>query len=225
MDITQTPPPPAFSGGQAANIPDTPSTVIGADFEMFLRMLTVQMTNQDPLNPIDSADYAVQLATFSGVEQQVQTNTLLSNLAGLLGGNDMSQMARWIGLEAQVGASMPFDGTPLSLTVSKDARADQVVLQVRNAQGDTVERLPVSLTATEILWDGLDSNGDPYAPGNYQFEIQSFVGGSLIGQRSAKPFSSVVEVQQHGTQTSLVLSSGAVVTPDQITSVRDPLHV
>ena len=46
-----------------------PSRAISSDFDTFLRMLTVQMRNQDPLDPIDSADYAVQLATFSGVEQ------------------------------------------------------------------------------------------------------------------------------------------------------------
>lgn len=220
MDVTQAPP-PAFSGNPSGAAAETPSTVIGADFEMFLRMLTVQMTNQDPLNPIDSADYAVQLATFSGVEQQVQTNTLLSNLAGLLGGNDMSQMARWIGLEAQVGSTMSFDGTPLTLAVPRDAGADQIVLQVRNTQGDTVQRLPLALNETTVSWDGLDDNGDPFPPGNYEFEIQSFVGGSLIGSRSAKPFSNIVEVQQNGSQTSLVLESGLAISPDQITSVRE----
>ena len=38
---------------------------ISADFETFLKMLTVQMQNQDPLNPVDSSDYATQLATFT----------------------------------------------------------------------------------------------------------------------------------------------------------------
>ena len=47
-------------------------------------MLTVQMENQDPLNPVDSADYAVQLATFSSVEQQLRTNDLLSSLAATM---------------------------------------------------------------------------------------------------------------------------------------------
>ena len=46
----------------------------------FLKLLTTQMQNQDPLNPIDSTDYAAQLATFSGVEQQVRTNSLLADL-------------------------------------------------------------------------------------------------------------------------------------------------
>ena len=53
---------------------------ISSDFDTFLKMLTAQMQNQDPFNPIDSTDYATQLATFSGVEQQTRTNDLLTNL-------------------------------------------------------------------------------------------------------------------------------------------------
>ena len=49
--------------------------LISSDFDTFLKMLTAQMQNQDPMKPIDSADYAVQLATFSGVEQQVPEPT------------------------------------------------------------------------------------------------------------------------------------------------------
>ena len=47
------------------------AAVLSSDFETFLKMLTTQMQNQDPLNPVDSTDYATQLATFSSVEQQV----------------------------------------------------------------------------------------------------------------------------------------------------------
>ena len=55
----------------AANSQSTAAkAMINSDFETFLKMLTAQMENQDPLNPIESSDYAVQLATFSGVEQQ-----------------------------------------------------------------------------------------------------------------------------------------------------------
>ena len=57
---------------------ETAPNVISSDFETFLKMLTVQMENQDPLNPTDSSEYAMQLATFSGVEQQVLTNDLLN---------------------------------------------------------------------------------------------------------------------------------------------------
>jgi hypothetical protein len=61
---------------------DTPKATLGSDFETFLKMLTTQMKNQDPLNPVESSEYAVQLATFSSVEQQVLTNDLLTRLIG-----------------------------------------------------------------------------------------------------------------------------------------------
>ena len=59
---------PAF-GGTSAGAADGSAAAESSDFETFLKMLTVQMQNQDPLNPVESTDYAVQLATFSGVEQ------------------------------------------------------------------------------------------------------------------------------------------------------------
>ena len=67
------------------------ASVISSDFETFLKMLTAQMENQDPLNPMDSADYAVQLATFSSVEQQVLTNDLLQAMTLQLGSSGMAE--------------------------------------------------------------------------------------------------------------------------------------
>ena len=46
----------------------------GADFQTFLTMLTAQLKNQDPLSPMESTDFAIQLATFAGVEQQALGN-------------------------------------------------------------------------------------------------------------------------------------------------------
>ena len=50
------------------------------DYQSFLRLLVTQMKNQDPTKPMDSTDYVAQLATFSQVEQSVQTNTKLDQL-------------------------------------------------------------------------------------------------------------------------------------------------
>ena len=75
--------------------------VISSDFDTFLKMLTTQIKNQDPTNPMDSADFAVQLATFSGVEQQVRTNDLLGDLGAQFGVMGMSQLGAWVGQEAR----------------------------------------------------------------------------------------------------------------------------
>lgn len=74
-----------FNPARTANTPTNASGFAGGDFETFLKMLTTQIRNQDPLNPMEGSDFAVQLATFSGVEQQVQTNDLLQKMTDQLG--------------------------------------------------------------------------------------------------------------------------------------------
>ena len=101
------------------------SRAINSDFDTFLKMLTAQMRNQDPLNPVESADFAVQLATFSSVEQQVQTNELLSDLGAQMTTLGMGQLSGWIGLEAEARAPARFTGDPVSLGATVDPSAEQ----------------------------------------------------------------------------------------------------
>ncbi len=100
MDAFQLSSPSA--NGQLNGPAATSKKAISSDFETFLKMLTVQMQNQDPLNPVDSSDYAVQLATFSSVEQQVLTNDILRSLSDQIGGGSIQQLAGWIGMEGLV---------------------------------------------------------------------------------------------------------------------------
>ena len=68
---------------------------LGNDYNKFLTLLTAQIQNQDPLEPVDSTQFVAQLAQLSQVEQAVQTNTQLetlsSQISGLLnlGGTDL----------------------------------------------------------------------------------------------------------------------------------------
>jgi flagellar hook assembly protein FlgD len=116
------------------------SAAISSDFETFLKMLTVQMQNQDPLNPIDSTDYAVQLATFSGVEQQVRTNQILSELSELLGGSGLGQAAQWIGKDVLAVAPASFAGDPLTIDIPAAVYAR--VSEVRASDEGLVFTLP-----------------------------------------------------------------------------------
>jgi flagellar basal-body rod modification protein FlgD len=50
------------------------------DYDSFLKLLIAQMKNQDPTQPMDSTQYVAQLATFSQVEQTVQSNTKLDQI-------------------------------------------------------------------------------------------------------------------------------------------------
>lgn len=88
---------------------DQTAAVLSSDFETLLQMLTAQARYQDPLEPMDSSEYAAQLAQFSMVEQQVQSNELLQSLGDQLGQSNIAQMASWIGMEARTTAPVQFD--------------------------------------------------------------------------------------------------------------------
>ena len=196
---------------------------ISSDFETFLKMLTVQMQNQDPLNPIESSDYAVQLATFSGVEQQVQTNDLLRDLAAQMGAGGMAEMASWVGMEARTTAPVQFSGTPLPLSTSPAPLADTVELVVTDDRGVEVQRLPMSASDQNVTWAGVTADGSPLPPGAYQFEVVSMMQGQEIGRSNAATYARVTEVRSDGGQALLVLASGAVVPVTDVSAIREPL--
>ena len=125
-------------------------TTLNADYETFLHMLTVQMTNQDPLNPVDSSDYAVQLATFSSVEQQVLTNDLLTAVQTQLATMNISQMAGWVGMDAQALAPGLFDGDPVEVATYPDSLAESVELVVLDDDGNEVYRGPIETGQQQI---------------------------------------------------------------------------
>ena len=67
--------------GSNTQIPaQAPQTKSEKDFQTFLKLLTAQMRHQDPLEPLDSTQFVAQLAAFSSVEQQIETNTKLETI-------------------------------------------------------------------------------------------------------------------------------------------------
>ncbi|NNE89712.1 MAG: flagellar hook assembly protein FlgD [Silicimonas sp.] len=197
------------------------SDALSSDFETFLLMLTTQMENQDPLNPIESQDFAVQLATFSGVEQQVRTNDLLESLAGGLGASGIAQLASWVGMEARSTAPAQFDGVPLTLAPEPAPGADSAVLVARNAFGMEVSRQEIPLGQTTIEWAGTAQNATPLASGQYRFTLESFSQGELIAASSVSSYARVTEARQGMNGVEIVLEGGVVVPSEQITALRE----
>lgn len=203
--------------------PSNNSAVISSDFHTFLLMLTTQMQNQDPLNPIDSSDYAVQLATFSGVEQQVKTNQLLESLSTQMGLMGMSQFASWVGMEARAATPAYFDGaTPLTLSPNPLVQADRTVLVVVDATGADVARTDIPASSDPYEWTGLDSSGTPFAPGQYSFYLENYQNGTLLTDDMVEVYSPITEARGGATGTLLVLRGGATVLTTDVTALRAP---
>ena len=195
---------------------------ISSDFETFLRMLTVQLQNQDPLNPIESSDYAVQLATFSGVEQAVRTNDLLVKLTEQMTLGGMAEMAAWVGKEARAAAPAYFDGEPITLSPNPAAIADRAQVVVRNESGAEVQRFDIPLTAEPVQWAGVMTDGTPFPEGLYSFDLINSVEAQELSRGPIEVYSTVTEVRSQDGQSILILEGGAAVASGQVTALRDP---
>ncbi|MBY6114061.1 hypothetical protein KUW09_00985 [Mameliella alba] len=219
-------PQPLYSsqGSSAAAKATDDQAVLSSDFDTFLKMLTVQVQNQDPLNPVDSTDYATQLATFSSVEQQVLTNDLLREVSASLTGNALQELSGWIGMEALVRAPVLFTGNPVAVRPDIDPDADEARLIVRDDSGDVIQRFDLDLTQDEVYWPATDDNGDPLPPGIYRFEVESYKDEALLDTIVAQAYSRVAEVRKDGEDLVLRMADGTELDPNQIEALRTPLY-
>ncbi|WP_323008581.1 flagellar hook capping FlgD N-terminal domain-containing protein [Paracoccus sp. (in: a-proteobacteria)] len=194
---------------------------IADQFEIFLKMLTTQVKNQDPLNPMESTDFAVQLATFSSVEQQVQTNLLLSQLLLNADKGDISRFSSWIGREARVSSPVFFDDSPLTLAIESEANSKNFNLITKNQLGNEVLRQNIDVTSQELDWQGRKPNGDLLPPGFYSFYLEVTKSDGTVITQNVEAYSRVtgVEFTQNGPE--LVLNGGGVVSVNEVTALRE----
>lgn len=216
MDISQ------ISATGTASKSTASSGAMSSDFQTFLKMLTVQMQNQDPLNPIEASDYAVQLATFSNVEQSVKTNQLLEAMQAQFGVLSMSQLAGWVGQEARSAADVHVSGQNITLTTSPATAADRAVLVVKNAKGDTVAREDISTTAGVFSWSPKSAAGADLPTGRYSLSLESYNGETLLSTTPVEHYARILEARGGASGTRLVLTGGVEVQATEVTALRVP---
>lgn len=198
----------------------TSSTTINADFDTFLKLLTTQMQNQDPLQPMDSTEFVAQLASFSAVEQQIRTNDQLESILGALSTGN-ANLAAWIGREVQAPASADFSGDPIDVGVTAADGADKTMLVVKNDFGTVVSKTQVDASSGTVTWNGTNSTtGTTVADGSYSFSLESYDGDTLLGTEAGKVFTEVTEVRLVDGSPMLVVADGSQVALDDVSAVK-----
>jgi len=193
---------------------------VSSDFETFLKMLTTQAQYQNPLKPLDSAEYAAQLAQFSMVEQQVQTNELLQSLLGDAGQSGLTSLGSWIGMEVRSPAQASYAGEAVTVGTELAAGATEGILVVKSATGQPIRRIEFAAGDTSVTWDGMtgDANQAPF--GTYSFDIESWRDGSRIASLPAQQYDTVREAQINDGATHLVLQDGRKIDAETVTALR-----
>jgi flagellar basal-body rod modification protein FlgD len=155
------------------------------DKDAFLKLLTTQLQNQDPLNPTDSTEFTAQLAQFSSLEQLSNVNATLNTLKLYEASINNAQAVGFIGKDiiAYGNSIEKKSGQPVNCDYELPAEAKRVVVTVYDATGNFVrdyEKTALSAGKQSLTWDGRDRNGNTVADGAYTFEVQA------VDQKGAK---------------------------------------
>lgn len=142
--------------------------------EDFLTLMLAQIKAQDPLKPMENAEFITQMAQFSTVTGVQDLNSAFADLASALQVNQGLQAATLVGRQAMVEADSieHSEGTTQTGAVGLVSGASDVRVQIMDASGSLVREiqlgdLPGGLASFE--WDGLDDRGQPAASGQYSF--------------------------------------------------------
>ncbi len=189
MDSLITPPalttpssiaPPTAAAASAASAPGGAQASLTSNYNDFLKLLMTQLQNQDPTSPMDTNQFTSQLVQYSSVEQQIATNTSLTQLIQLTQGGEVLQSSSLVGKPVTVTSdhialqdgkgAVQFNTTsaePVSIGIYSDSGA-----KLRDA---VVSSQPGQNTWS---WDGKDNGGNTVPDGAYRTVVQGQAGGT-----------------------------------------------
>ncbi len=193
------------------------------DFDQFLMLLTAQLQNQDPLDPLNSNEFVQQLVSFTGVEQSIATNSNLENLIALHVAGQAASAVGYLGttIEATGDRIALANGEARFLYTLPENAASTGIL-IANESGETVFAGQGNTTAGEhgFVWDGRDANGNLQPDGVYKVTVTGFSSDdgllsipTIIGGRVSR-----VESVDGGIQLTV---NGIAVPIEEVLSVAE----
>ncbi len=199
-----------------------PLATLSSNFGDFLNLLMVQLQNQDPTSPMDANSFTSELVEFSSVEQQINTNTSLTQLIQLTQASDVTQSSAILGKQVTVQSSeMPLQNSSGTLNFTAP-EAEPVTITVQGASGNTLQQVTANATqgANTWTWNGANGSGQIQPDGAYTVSVTS---GTAGPSATTLPFTVVGTATGVTTQNSTVnLQLGALSVPfSAITSVGD----
>lgn len=167
----------ALRAAQNAPVADGPNDRLGK--QDFLELLTIQLSQQDPLNPMDNQQFIAQLSQLATVERLENLGTSMEQMAMAQAANTSAQIVGFIGQEVVVaGADIHVEGGKPShqfgFDLADDAAAVEVI--IRDEDGEIVRTLKLESRDSgehAIPWDGTNDDGQPVADGSYTFEVHA----------------------------------------------------
>ncbi len=193
-----------------------------AQQDRFLKLLTTQLKNQDPLNPMDNAQMTSQLAQISTVDGIEKLNATLQKMMASTANAEAMQAAALVGHQVMVA------GSALQLTeagavggVELKSNSDKVTVTVKDANGLVVRTLELGKLdagVNNFVWDGKNDAGAAATAGSYTFSVAA-AKGTVKVDASALQLASVISINSSTQGVSLDLGDVGLVTMSDIKQI------
>jgi flagellar basal-body rod modification protein FlgD len=168
--VSGTTPLPTTNSDSGSTLGSTTNATLAGNFQTFLTLLTTQLQNQNPLDPLDTNQFTQQLVQFAGVEQQLKTNDQLTSLVSLQQTAQSTQALGFVGKTAVVdGATTKLTNSAATWTLGVASNSN-VAVTIANSTGQNVfsGNYPVTAGANRAFsWDGKGNDGAQWPDGKY----------------------------------------------------------
>jgi len=193
------------------------------DYNSFLQLLTTQLKNQDPLSPMDTNTFTQQLVAMNGVQQQLQTNSLLQQLVNQSSG--AGPAVDLIGKQVQAASpTVTMSNGTADWTYELDGTAASATLNVTDSTGKVVWSQPApDLTSGkhDFTWNGKTTSGGQATSGTYTLSVTA--NDSSLKAVSTNVFvQGVVTGVQSGASGTMLNLGSTTINYTNITSVSNP---
>ncbi|HTN54284.1 MAG TPA: flagellar hook capping FlgD N-terminal domain-containing protein [Anaeromyxobacter sp.] len=212
---------PQVSDGLTTSTTSTASNDLGKD--AFLKLLTTQLQNQDPLNPTDDKEWIAQLAQFSSLEQLQNLGTKLDSLVTGQSSSTELNATSLVGKQVLFNASKVglVQGSTSAFQVALDVADDSTSAVLADSTGRVVRSLPLGARDAgtfSVTWDGLDDNGQPLPSGNYFLTVAGT-------RKDGTPVSAQAQIRATVTGVTLDGQTPELVVAGQHLQLSDILEI
>jgi flagellar basal-body rod modification protein FlgD len=187
------------------------------DQTTFLKLLTTQMQQQDPFNPVDQTQMVAQMAQFSATAGIAEMNQSMKQMASDIAASRLGDASGWIGRAALVNSNVatPFsDGSYAGeITFPKDVTNANISLV--DANGQTVYTSTLGAQSAGELafhWDGKDASGNVVANGPLQVRVSAVNAEGTVGTQTST-WTLVNAVQSPASGSSQLVTALGLIAP------------
>jgi flagellar basal-body rod modification protein FlgD len=224
--VTPTPPTTTLGkDGATGSKADAAAVSLGNDLNTFLKLLTTQLNNQDPTEPLDTNQMTQQLVSLSGVEQSIATNKNLEKMLALLQTSQLDTAVSYIGksVEAEGNKGM-LQGGQAEFAYDLPAGATAATITITNSEGRAVFSGEGSKKTGKnvVIWDGVNSFTSKDEPdGQYTISIAAKdAKGDLIKDTKTYTSGRVTSVDMKDGNVELNIGTLKIAI-DKVISIRE----